>query len=558
MPPPLTLFHLIGRALLEGVPRLAGAVWRAWLQARDEAARAAELRAIAQSPAEELRRWLGQVVTTLTADRPREQRQALANALGEVARALRRDAAPLKQAGDLQVILPAELPRFPPDADTEPAIVLNVTAGPHAGQTFRFTGHDTFLVGRSKHAHFNLGPDDRYFSRVHFMIEANPPQARLMDMGSSNGTFLNGQPVTAPVVLAEGDRIQAGHTVLAFSLRGALSSIIPPAPPPPPPPPPSSIPPTIGWVPAVPAQEPCRVCNPLPGRHGTPICASCHAQMQMQVQVIPGYQNVRELGRGGMGVVHLSVREADGAVVAVKTIAPAQAGSPEQVERFLREARILEQLDHPHIVAFQEMGEAEGLLYFAMDYLPGTDAAGLLREHGPLPVERAVRLMAQVLQALDYAHAKRFVHRDIKPGNILLTRRDGEEIASLADFGLARVYQASQMSGLTVTGALGGTPAFMAPEQVTGYRDAKPAADQYAAAATLYHLLTGQYTHDLPGSVHERLVQLLHDDPVPIQERRPELPDALAAAIHRALGRYPHLRFADARTFRRALLAALP
>lgn len=549
----LTLLYLVGRGLLDGLgdpARLARGAWWTWWRLRDKDGRQAELRGVASASAEELRRGLVQVVLDLTADRPAQVRQPLADALAGVARSLRRGQAP-DNADDLRAALPESLPRLADAPPPEPAIVLRVTAGPQAGREFRFTGHDTFLVGRSQQAHFNLGPDDRYFSRVHFMVEANPPQARLVDMGSHNGTRLNGQRVTAAVALAEGDRIQAGHTILVVSLPGAVALAVPPLPPPTMP----AQPRTTGWKPATP-QGPCRVCNPGGGR-ALPICAACEAQMLSQPPLIPGYRTVRELGRGGMGVVCLAVREQDGAVLAIKTVTPAMACTPDLVERFLREARILEALDHPNVVAFREMGEAGGLLYFAMDYVPGRDLARLLHEEGPLPVERAVGLVAQVLQALDYAHAKRFVHRDVKPANVLLGRRQGEEHAWLADFGLARVYQASQLSGLTMTGAVGGTPTFMPPEQVTNYREATPAADQYSVAATLYNLLTGSFTHDFADSVHGRLNQLLHEDPVPIQERREDVPDALAAAIHKALSRKPGRRFTDAKAFRRALLAAV-
>jgi serine/threonine-protein kinase len=534
MSPSLTLLNLIGRALLEGMherPVLVRAVWRAWSGVRDELARQAELLAVAETPIEDLRRSLGQAVLTLTADRPAEDRAPLASALVEVARRLRKAPAAPAKADDLLSFLPEALPELPADlgAVGGPAIDLRVTAGPHAGRVFRFTGHDTFLVGRSRQAHFDLGSDDRYFSRAHFMIEANPPQARLVDMGSRNGTFLDGKRVVFPTTLAEGDRIQAGHTTLAVSFPGALAQMaLPEAPPVP------SLPATGLWSPET--AEPA----PLP-----------------RAQVVPGYRTVRELGRGGMGVVYLAHREPDGAVFALKTITPTLAGAPAQVERFLREARVLEALDHPHIVPFRAMGEAGGLLYFAMDYVAGTDTGALLRKHGPLPVGRAVRLITPILQALDYAHAKGFVHRDVKPANILVVARDGEDHPYLADFGLARVYQSSQLSGLTVTGSVGGTPAFMAPEQVTSYREVQPAADQYSAAATLYNLLTGAFTHDFSTSVHERLMQLLHEDPTPIRERRPGVPDTLADAVHRALAREPSRRFPDARAFRRALLAAV-
>src|SRR5262249_22179612 len=153
-------------------------------------------------------------------------------------------------------------------------------------------------------------------------------------------------------------------------------------------------------------------------------------------------------------------------------ISPATAGSPMEVQRFLREAKILRELRHPHIVAFRDMGEVDGLLYIAMDLVTGTDAQGLLRREGPLATSRAVRLVCQLLEALEYAHARGFVHRDIKPGNLLLMQENGREVVKLVDFGLARVYQESSMSGLTMTGDLGGTLAFMAPEQITSFRSA--------------------------------------------------------------------------------------
>src|SRR5439155_19533887 len=135
--------------------------------------------------------------------------------------------------------------------------------------------------------------------------------------------------------------------------------------------------------------------------------------------------------------------------------------------------------------------EANGLTYLAMDFGLGTDAAGILKQHGPLPRPRAVGLVCQLLEALEYAQAKGFVHRDIKPANLLVTKVNGREVVQLADFGLARVYQTSRLSGLTMNGDIGGTLPFMAPEQILNFREAKPPVDQYAAAATLYNLLTG-------------------------------------------------------------------
>jgi serine/threonine-protein kinase len=269
---------------------------------------------------------------------------------------------------------------------------------------------------------------------------------------------------------------------------------------------------------------------------------------------VPGYLVVRVLGQGGMGVVYQALRAVDGRLVAIKTIKPAVAPSPVAIERFLREAQILSELDHPNIVAFHEMGESNGLLYFAMDYVAGIDAAQLLKQHrGPLPVARAVDLACQMLQALDYAHAKGFVHRDIKPANMLVTREGSRDVVKLSDFGLARIYQTSRMSGLTQNHEWGGTAPFMAPDQINDLRATKPPADQYGAGATLYNLLTDRYVYDFPERLHAKIMKILLEDPVPIRQRRPDLPEELATIIHRSLARDPAARFTSVREMRRAL-----
>ena len=175
------------------------------------------------------------------------------------------------------------------------------------------------------------------------------------------------------------------------------------------------------------------------------------------------------------------------------------------------------------------------------------------RQNGPLALSRAVALLRQALAALGHAHACRFVHRDVKPSNPLISQEGERERLRIADFGLARLYQVSQLSGLTLTGEVGGTIAFMPPEQILDFRNVLPASDQYSAAASLYNLLSGRHIHDFKGTTERRLHQILEADPVPIKQRRSDLPDDLAGVLHRALARRPDKRWPSADAFSEAL-----
>ncbi len=401
-------------------------------------------------------------------------------------------------------------------------VTLTVTDGPHAGREFAFAGRDSFLVGRSKDAHFQLSYDDPYFSRRHFVVEVNPPRCRLLDLKSRNGVSVNGSRASV-CELRHGDEVRAGHTLF----RVAVSA-----------PDPDSVP-TLD-LPAAPAPD-------------ATVAHSAAPPPEAAGGGVPGYRLGVELGRGGMGVVYRAVREADGVPAAVKLITPSPGAGGRAVERFLREARILCQLRHPHVVRFLEAGEAGDKLLIAMELVAGTDAARLSAARGPLPVATAVRIVCQALAGLAHAHAAGYVHRDVKPHNVLLGGPKGARTAKVADFGLARAFEASRLSGLTLNGEVGGTPAFMAPEQVTHFRGVTPAADQYAAAATLYYLLAGRNAFDLPRDVGAALVMILTDPPVPLRDRRPELPAGLAAVVHKAMARDPADRYPDATACRAAL-----
>jgi eukaryotic-like serine/threonine-protein kinase len=339
----------------------------------------------------------------------------------------------------------------------------------------------------------------------------------LIDLNSRGGTLLNGVRVQTAEV-ADGDEIAAGHTVFK-----------------------------VGVLPTAPHEVETvdLPCDPMT-IHPT-------SDYQPSPSLVPGYQMQGELGRGGMGVVYRATRESDGLAVAVKTILPAAGTGRKQIDRFLRECKILAQLEHPNVVAFRDCGEANGLIFLVMDFVDGPDVGARLKATGPLDVRTAVRMLSQMLAGLAHAHAKGFVHRDIKPANLLIGSQGIKRVVKLADFGLARVCESSQVSGLTMQGEVGGTPAFMAPEQVTHYRQVQPSADQYSAAATLYAMLTNRLTHDLPKNFGEQIAHLVTAAPVPINERQPNIPAKLAEVIHKALSREPEDRYPNVLAFRREL-----
>ncbi len=418
---------------------------------------------------------------------------------------------------------------WPGEADFE--VVLEVIIGPHRGRRFAFTQHDSFVVGRAACAHFRLPVKDSFFSRVHFLVEVNPPQCRLVDLCSLNGTKVNGNQVDW-ADLRHGDLIQGGDTVMRVSIR----------------------------MPEDYAQGAVELSGGS-RRHGNDRPAGEEAslpetQAWAELPEIPGYKVATPLGRGGMGVVYLASRSADGARVAVKIIRPACVPSDQDVQRFLREAQILRALRHPNIVSFHQLGQLDQLFYIVMDFVAGSDARQLVQQHGPLAIDRAVRIVCQTLDALHYAHQKRYVHRDVKPANLLVSGHEPVEVCRLADFGLARVYLESRMSGLTLLGTMGGTLSFMAPEQILDFRNVGPAADQYGAAATLYYLCTGQPVYAMdPNRDKRQVINILLSEPVPIQRRRSGIPAGLAKIIHTALAKNPRDRFADVAAFREALLA---
>ncbi len=264
-----------------------------------------------------------------------------------------------------------------------------------------------------------------------------------------------------------------------------------------------------------------------------------------------GYTILRQLGAGGMAEVYLALHPRLPRRDVIKVLAEAVTVDPEFRERFNREADLAATLWHPHIVGVHDRGEFNGHLWISMDYVEGTDASRLVKESyaDGMPLDEVSAIVQAVAGALDYAHARGLLHRDVKPANILLTHPEaGERRILLADFGVAR--HLGDISGITETNVAVGTVAYAAPEQLTG-SPIDGRADQYALAATAFHLLTGAppFQHSNPIAV---IGQHLHEDPPRLSDFRPELA-ALDEVFCQALAKVPEDRFDRCRAFAAAV-----
>ena len=257
---------------------------------------------------------------------------------------------------------------------------------------------------------------------------------------------------------------------------------------------------------------------------------------------LAGYQIEELIGRGGMGAVYRAEELTLGRKVALKVIAPELGGDSRFRERFLRESRIAASLDHPHIVPIFKAGDEDGALFLAMRYVEGTDLAKLLHGGGALAPQRAIDLLEQVAEALDAAHEKGLVHRDVKPSNVLVAVAGGKEHCYLADFGLTK--RTGSLSGISAPGDVVGTLEYVAPEQITG-GDVEAQADLYSLGCVLYECLTGQ--PPFPRATDVALLWAhVHEEPKRASEVRPELPRAIDGVVGRALAKEPGRRFETA------------
>jgi serine/threonine protein kinase len=269
---------------------------------------------------------------------------------------------------------------------------------------------------------------------------------------------------------------------------------------------------------------------------------------------IAGYRIERQIGRGGMGVVYLAEQLRLRRYVALKLIVPELAEDDEFRRRFERESQMAASLDHPNVIPVYEAGEADGALFISMRYVEGYDLRAIIKAGGRLDPVRAARLVGQLGGALDAAHARGLVHRDVKPANVLVTGEpgSGSEHAYLTDFGLTK--HVSSSSGLTHTGQWVGTLDYVAPEQISGGPlDAR--VDVYSLGCVLFEALTGRVPYPKDSDV-AKMYAHMNEAPEPVSATAPGAGGAFDTVVARALAKLPEQRYPSAGDLGRAAVAA--
>jgi len=481
---------------------------------------------------------------------------------------------------------------------------LEVVEGPEAGRFFEFEEADSFLVGRSPKAHFVLEPAaDRLISRHHFLLDIRPPLCLIQDLDSKNGTFVNHRRIRRHE-LEDRDEIKAGQTVIRIRIldrddtpnenHGRNRRVLQD------PPPQASSPqsirpanPSLMAAKTIPPRSdrtfPCVGCqrdlhrwasadgwaNELPdARYLCPTCTAAQRSPNVTRTTIGHYRIVRELGRGGMGVVYKAVHEPTRRLCAVKEILPDAAADEKSLKLFDREIGVQSMVIHPNLARILERGRDDKHLFFSIEYLEGGDAYSLVSEslQDPIDPRLAGRITCDILRGLQALHDHGFVHRDLKPRNFLLNRvhDDPDMKAKITDYGLAKSFEeaGNSLFDFTRVGEVAGSMMFMAPEQILDYRFVKPPSDVYSVGVSLYYLLTRQFSIDFPLSPPQGggrnqpaprhpIHAMIEDPPIPILERRPDLPENLAAVVDKAVQKDVERRYVTADQFLKALEAAI-
>jgi eukaryotic-like serine/threonine-protein kinase len=468
-------------------------------------------------------------------------------------------------------------------------IVLIVTTKNTQEKAFVFNSHETFLFGRVDDCHICL-PEDQQVSRHHFLMEVNPPQICIRDLGSRNGTYINKQKYGGrakyetpeegakhdypQVELYDGDEIRVGQTILRVQVKDAGEDGS------------SDSNRNSGQGQAdrdkpqslrVSTALSCRNCGKelqiaKSGEQQGQLCGACEQKaghdpltLFQDVQATHGtyyklsnYKMQKKLGAGGMGAVYLLKHKQDGHLAALKVMLSKVALDKVARHDFLREIENTRKLQHPHVVKFLDSGVENHAFYFLIEYCEGGSVDQLMKRYGrPLTLTEVEPIMLGALEGLTYAHEQGIVHRDVKPQNILLSGAETKWHAKIADLGLAKSYISAGVSGMTVTGGgFSGSLLFMPREQMINFKYVKPVSDVWAMGATIYFMLTGSVPR--PSKLGQDPINaILSGQIIPIRQCDPKIPTGIATVIDRSLAVDAKDRYQTAGEMLKALTVAL-
>ena len=448
-------------------------------------------------------------------------------------------------------------------------VILKVLHGSLSTKEFTFQERTTCVIGRALDCNISL-PDDQAhstISRYHCLLDINPPDICIRDFGSLNGTYVNGEKIGQRGIdtdldkakrliypeydLKNGDQFKLGDSVFQVSVLNdseESSSLI-----------------SRENIPllTMPVSEP----DPLDKIN---LLLEKASENNGDLFFIKGYNIVKELGKGSMGAVYLAQKTDNSTqkhpLIAMKVMLPKVESDPRSHRQFIRETKNTQLLNHKNIVKVYDIGCHDATFFFTTDYCEAGNVSQLISQQGgKLPLYLALKILMQVLDGLEFAHTVKIpvvvladgkktsavglVHRDLKPGNIMLTKVDGILQAKIADFGLAKAFDVAGLSGRTATGISAGTPYYMPRQQVINFKFAKPEVDVWAAAATFYKMVTGCYPRKYTKASDPWLITL--KTPVtPIREHDASIPQALAKVIDQALVDQPEIFYKSASEFK--------
>ncbi|MGK7919283.1 MAG: protein kinase [Trichodesmium sp.] len=459
-------------------------------------------------------------------------------------------------------------------------IILTITEGSLKGQKFTFEERTTCVIGRSHDCYPQLPNDQahRTVSRYHCLFDINPPDIRVRDFGSKNGTYVNGTkigqrpanqtPLQAAHLnfpehdLSEGDEIKIGVTVFKVSVLGIREGE------------------RSDFFTELDTVDEDETVAESKASHSD-ITLKFHQQEAVknllqiakqgepELKALREYTIIKKLCLGEYSQDYLTIDERTGELLVLKIMVPQVSVSQRAKLIFLQEVENTKALNHPHILQFRDYGYFNGTFFLTFEYCHGGSVLDLMkREGGKLSVEQALKIILQVLDALEYAHnaeipyAKKtdssfsqgrgLVHRDLKPHNIMLANLQDISMAKIANYGLAKAFDIAGLGGQTMSGITLGLPVFVPRQQVISFNYVKPEIDVWAMAAIVYYMLTGAYPRDF--LERDPFLVVLQTNAVPIRERDVSIPKKLAEVIDLGLTDTPEIYFKSAAQFKQALL----